>query len=102
MDLVRNNTNTDTGKIHDFEATVSFLLPHDPVIKKKASKDGYTISDMTGEGEDNDNDPPTTTGNTSGTKRKVRDGVGSTGVSLRFHTRDEYAKLTKAQKTKLY
>ena len=102
MALVRNDTNTATGKIHEFEATASFLLPHDLVIKKKASKDGYTISDMTGEGEDNDNDPPTSTGNISGTKRKVRDGVESTGVSLRFHTRDEYAKLTQAQIKELY
>lgn len=57
--LVRNDTNTDTGKMCDFELTASFISPPDSVIKKKTFKDGYIISDLTRELEDNNNIPPT-------------------------------------------
>ena len=36
MDLCRNDQDTG-GKMNDFEATDTFLLPHDPVADKRAS-----------------------------------------------------------------
>ena len=52
--------------MHDFEGTASFLVPHDPVIKKKASNDGYKISEIDTKQDDNDGDVP----RKQGTKRK--------------------------------
>ena len=56
--------------MHDFEATASFLLPYDPVIKNKASNDGYTISYLNAEKDDDDDDIPTP--KKQGTTRKIR------------------------------
>jgi hypothetical protein len=44
MALVRNDTE-EGGKMNDFEATTSYLLPHDPVSKKRAagSKQGNMV-----------------------------------------------------------
>ena len=51
MALVRNDDNSG-GKMNDFESTASFLIPNDPVLKKQASKDGYTISEINAETND--------------------------------------------------
>jgi hypothetical protein len=44
MALVRNDTGV-TGKMNDFEATAAFILPHDPIAKKRseASKKGNAV-----------------------------------------------------------
>ena len=47
MALVKSNVGTN-GKINNFEATTSFLLPNVLVLKKKVSKDGYSISEVDG------------------------------------------------------
>ena len=98
MALVRNDTDVAIGKMHDFEGTASFIMPHDPVIKKKASNDGYTISEMDAKQDDDDDDVP----KKRGTKRKIKTGTGKTGVALRFHTKSEYAQLNPAQMKELY
>ena len=56
MALVRNGTDLIKGQMHDFKATWSFLLPHDPVVKNKSSNDGYTVSVLNAEQEDDDDD----------------------------------------------
>ena len=35
MDLFRNDDNPTNGKISNFEATATCLIPHDPVAKKR-------------------------------------------------------------------
>lgn len=87
MALVRNDTGP-TGKMNDFEATASFILPHDPVAKKRneATKRGGTtanISDTTAD------DPET------------RSGIGKTGVELRFYEPAAYKLLPQDQKDEL-
>ena len=51
MALIRND-DAPTGKMNNFESTASFLLPHDPVAKKRTStgKRGIgEISDVSGD-----------------------------------------------------
>ena len=92
MALVRND-NGPTGKMNDFEATASFILPHDPVAKKRAQASNPTkrptaeISEATVQRD--------VTPNT-----KMRVGP-KTGVELRFHTRAEYMALSKEQRAEL-
>ena len=88
------NIKTDqTGLRNDFEATASFLLPYDPVQKKRndhGTKRGPAdISDATGEEAYNVS--------SFGTKK----GTGSSGVPLRYHKKEEYDLLTKAQQREL-
>ena len=87
MALVRND-NGPTGKLNDFEATASFLLPHDPVAKKRTStgkRPAAEISDASG----------------SELRVQPKTGIGRTGVSLRFHTKDDYNELNPDQKEEL-
>jgi hypothetical protein len=87
MALVRND-NGPTGKLNDFEATASFLLPHDPVAKKRnlaGKRPSADISDTTG----------------SELRVQPKSGLGRTGVSLRFHTKEEYNALSQDQKDEL-
>ena len=86
---------TVNGLRNNFEAAATHLLPYDPVQKKRADQSGgkrtaADISDATGE---------ETYANVSsfGTKK----GNGSSGVSLRYHTKAEYDLLNKAQKLEL-
>jgi hypothetical protein len=77
------------GKRGDFEAAAAYLLPKDPVIKRKQQEGGKRavgeISDATAEVSD------------FGSKS----GIGKTGVHLRYHNGAEYAKLTKEQRSEL-
>ena len=77
-----------TGKRSDFEAMASYLLPYDPVMKKRLSsgKGDNNVSEITGE-----------VSSTFGSKP----GVGETGVHLRYHKREEYRALTDEQKKEL-
>ena len=83
MALVRNDKG-ETGKRNDFEATASFILPHDPVAKKREDSKrphaDISSTDVSG---------------SSPGKGK------SSGVELRYHTRDEYKKLTTEQRNEL-
>lgn len=84
--LVRNDDGP-TGKMNDFEKTSSFLLPNCPVSKKRNQSGtkrsfGATVSEIDA--------------------KTIRTGVGkSTGVALRFHTKKEYAALSKEEKDEL-
>lgn len=90
MALVRNDTGP-TGKMNDFEATASFLLPHDPVAKKRqAQGTKRNIADIS-----------SASSSSAGPKQKLKSGIGKTGVEFRFYKAKEYAKLTEAQKQEL-
>ena len=76
----------------DFENAVSVLLPVDPFIKKKLTKDSTRNN-------------PGAIAQTSGSTFAFADSGSNTGVSgvkLQFHTDAQYRKLTPAQKTELH
>jgi len=84
MALVRNDT-APGGKRNNFEAAASFLLPHDPVAKKHAAtkRPHANISAID--------------------SASIKSGVGKkTGVELRYHTKSEYRKLSKAERSELH
>ena len=86
MAFIKNDTGP-TGKMNDFESSVAYLLPNDPVLKKQASKDGYSVSEVTAE---------------EGTPEvPLKNGIGKTGVHLRYHTSEEYSRLSNSQRKEL-
>ena len=68
--------------MNNFEATASFILPHDPVSRKRnlAKRPQAEIS---------------------AANLGLKAGIGETGVALRFHTTDEYKSLTADQRKEL-
>ena len=80
--LVQNDT-APTGKRNDFEAAAAFLLPHDPVAKKRASakRTHAEVSAIDGS--------------------SIRSGKGKSGVEFRYHTKQEYKKLSTEQRNEL-
>ena len=82
MALVRNDTGPN-GKMNDFEATAAFLLPKDPVSRKRSQAKRQFAEISAAE------------------TTQIKSGQGSTGVELRYHTQSEYKKLTNAQKVEL-
>ena len=84
MALCRNDTGVG-GKMNDFEATASFLLPNDPVSKKRST--------TTNRGKQNHADISSAVEMKSGTEK--------TNVPLIFHTKSQYNKLTSEQKMEL-
>lgn len=88
---VEDDKATD-GKRHDFEKTVAYILPADPVRRRMDSapttggkRSNASISDVNVE--------------TSGLK--VKSGIGNSGVHLRYHDNSEYATLSNDQKNEL-
>ena len=82
--LASIRVNTD-GMRNDFESAVPFLLPTCPYTKYKSNQRsrggrGAEISDI----------------------QLKNKGQSKTGVDFRWHTKEEYAKLTKAQRQELY
>jgi hypothetical protein len=92
MASVRTDNGPD-GMRNNFESAVAHLLPYDPVAKKRAQgtkRDQTLISDTTAGVAD------------VADAAAKKPSIGKTGVHLRFHTKEEYAKLTPAQKSELY
>lgn len=84
------------GMMNDFEAAVSYLLPSDPVAKRRtagAKRDQTQISDVSGE----EKTESAEVSAVSGTKPSR----GKTGVEFRFYKKKEYDKLTREQKEEL-
>ena len=54
MALVKSDVGTN-GKMNNFEATSSFLLPNDPVLKNKTSNDCCFIAEVDGGIDDDKN-----------------------------------------------
>ena len=82
---VRKDDSPDglTGMRNDFESTVAYVLPSDPVARKKKSN---TNKNATAD-----------IGSTTG----IKAGIGKTGVEMRYHKRSEYGKLTTEQRHEL-
>jgi hypothetical protein len=94
MAQIRTDTDPLTGRMNDFEATASYLLPYDPVAKKRnagAKRGVAAISDTTATAE--------VSSLTTKTGAKVT--KGKTGVEFRFYTHAEYQKITAPQRAEL-
>jgi hypothetical protein len=99
MALVRNDVGPN-GKMNNFEATASFIVPHDPVAKKRQQTPKRPFADVShtdaDAGEEADVDAVD-----GEDEPKVRTGIGRTGVELRFHKKEEYRVLSDEQKAEL-
>eukprot|EP00957_Ditylum_brightwellii_P002198 168801-Ditylum_brightwellii.AAC.1 len=77
---------SETSKRHHFELAANFLSPFFPVLKKFPSgtkRNAMKISDVSGSG------------------FGAKPSAGKTGVSLRYHTSEEYEALSQPQKDEL-
>jgi hypothetical protein len=84
------------GKMNDFKATASYLLPYDLVSKKRAAgaKRGLSsISDITGE--DNADISSVSQGG------RNKPSIGKSGVEFRYYKSPEYNLLSNTQKAEL-
>ena len=96
MALVRNDRGP-TGKMNNFEDTASFIIPHDPVSKKRPNKrDHSNISSS--EAKDNSSK----NSEISISSASVKPSTGKTGVEFRFYKKREYKELTAEQKSELW
>lgn len=75
----------DAGMREDFEAAATYLLPSCPVAARKGSRDSRN-ADISA---------------ASAINPKLESGKGKTGVELRWYAREEFRKLSKAQKEEL-
>ena len=85
---IGDGTPINPGKRNDFEQTVAYILPKDPVARKRESvgkRGAAEISELEA--------------NVSGFGDKS--GIGKTGVHLRWYSEEEYTKLTKLQRMEL-
>ena len=98
MALVRNDRDPN-GKMNSFEDTASFIIPHDPVVKKKRNdqkRNPSAIAAVQGD----ETKRVKTDANVSSVSSKPS--TGKSGVELRFYKNDEYAKLNKEQRAELW
>jgi hypothetical protein len=79
-----------TGKRNNFEATAAYLLPYDPVAKKRI---------VTGKRDREASVSDVTADISAGFGSKP--GLGKTGVHFRYYTKEEYSKLSNDQKGEL-
>ena len=86
------------GMRGDFELAVAFLLPTDPVKRKKsgAKRGSAQISAAHAARGDDKASPGSNNG-----KGKFKPNVGKTGVEFRYYKPKEFSKLTKEQKKEL-
>ncbi len=89
MASIKINT-VPNGKRGDFEAASSHLLPYNPVAKKR-----HTMTQKRGSAEISDS-----TG-AEISSFGAKEGIGKSGVHLRYHKPEEYDGLGKAQKDEL-
>ena len=82
------NDETPGGKRHNFEASASYLLPKDPVVKRINNAGGKRVNAAI-------SDAHVEPG------FGAKSGIGSTGVHLRYHKKTEYSKLMSEQKKEL-
>ena len=91
-DTVDPTSGDPTGMRNDFEAAVAFLLPHDPVKKKRGAKRASVqISAATSVSDPNDKPED------GGKNVRFKPTYGKTGVELRYYKLKEWKKLTKEQ-----
>ena len=75
----------NTGKRSNSEATAACIIPHDPMAKKRNSNPQHRGTEVS-----------------AIDYRKIKSGIGSTRVSLRYYKRDKYNKLSPEQKKELH
>ena len=88
---IANILDDKNGKRQDFEAAAAYLLPKDPVAKRRATgqkQSSVEISD-------------TTVKKVSAKGKSPKVGIGTTGVHFRCYTPKDYAGLSKEQKMEL-
>ena len=104
MANVRDDTGDGTpaniDKRNDFEATVSYILPSDPVARKGAGVNNRGASDILAVGIDVDSEGVDTKKTSEGFGGKPE--ISKTGVHLRWHTANEFRQLTRKQKKELF
>jgi hypothetical protein len=84
--------NDANGMRNDFEGTATHLMPYDPVLKRRSENPGKRRS-----ADISDVNATEATVASFGSKK----GSGSSGVSFRYHTTEEYDKLNKDQRDEL-
>ena len=86
-----------TGKRNDFEAMATYLLPKDPVARRRAkTSDKRSVAEISSAELDEGDQVPR-----KKTQTMTKQGIGATGVHLRYHTPDEYTALSRPQRTEL-
>ena len=82
-------TNPIPGKRNDFEAAVAYLLPKDPVARKRTQGSKRNVNEIS-----------EADGSTVEIS-SLKPGMGKTGVHLRWYTKEEFRKLSKEQRNEL-
>jgi len=90
MAMIRNDDGP-AGKLNDFELTAAYLLPYDPVAKRKSIKGSSDAHASIAE----------SAAEVSSTSTSGKPAIGKTGVHLRWYKAKEFAKLSKVQKREL-
>jgi hypothetical protein len=86
---IRGDIDGPEAKRNNFENAVSFLLPADPVAKKRKANG------------DKDAHANVSLANAKGEKTGMKPNTGSSGVELRYYKKSEYALLSDEQKMEL-
>ena len=79
--------NEADGMRNDFEKAATYLLPSCPVAKRRKTSGNFNAN-------------VSAAGSTK--KTNLKDGIGTTGVRLGYHTGKEYAELSAEQRQELY
>ena len=82
-----NMDNEPNGMRNDFEKAATYLLPSCPVAKRRKTTGNFNANVSSA---------------ASLSKTGLKDGIGTTGVRLGYHTGIEYAKLSAEQRQELY
>ena len=75
------------GKRNDFKLAVSYIPPSDPVARKRTAARGGGAAEISSANANG--------GGNGGKEFGDKSGLGKAGVHLRWHTPDEFKKLTK-------
>jgi hypothetical protein len=86
------------GKRSNFEAASAYLLPKDPVTKRRNTAETGRATGNIGSTTVDDGEGEESTRKRKSPKKK---GTGSTGVALRYHKPEEYNKLSHEQRKEL-
>ena len=88
-----------SGLRNEFEGAVAFLLPTDPVKKKRGAK--RTPAQISATSGTASADKSDNSGVKKGKKSKFKATYGKTGVELRYYKQKEWKKLSKEQQTEV-